>query len=312
MKGGGQMTVMRNWAARAPEWPIGAAAFDTIHSDPELAGAVAEEAGRALVSLRDEVGHGDPDLLRDLGDRLSHTLITLRLAKQRPGDAILSEEGADDARRLRARRVWIVDPLDGTREFGEAGRSDWAVHVALVEGGMPVAAAVCLPARGLLMTTAAAPPPLAPRRGRCRLVVSRSHTPPEAVSLAEELDAELIPMGSAGVKTMAVVLGEADVYVHLGGQYEWDSAAPVGIALAAGLRASRVDGTRLRYNRPKPWLPDLVVCRHELHAEVLTALRRHVRPLQGKATMSHTSPPRGGNGAVNSVWDEFGLTGSAG
>ncbi len=257
-------------------WPLGAAAFDAIQSDHDLAGAVAEEAGRALLSLRSEVGHDNPDVLRDLGDRLSHTLITLRLAKQRPGDSILSEEGGDGAARLASRRVWIVDPLDGTREFGEVGRCDWAVHVALVEGGSPVAAAVSLPARGLVMTTAAVPPRAPRHGGRLRLVVSRSHTPRQATAIAEDLDAELIHMGSAGAKAMAVVLGEADAYIHLGGQYEWDSAAPVGIALAAGLRASRIDGSPLRYNQPNPWLPDQVICRPEMHSPLLVALRCRV------------------------------------
>lgn len=245
---------------------------DPISSDHDLAGALAGEAGRALIALRDGCGLS-PDELRDQGDRLAHALIASRLAEQRPGDAVLSEEAADDPSRLRARRVWIVDPLDGTREFGEAGRSDWAVHVALVEDGVPVVGAVSLPARELLLTTRSVPicPPMTRRRPR--LVVSRSHTPPEALALAEDLDAELVCMGSAGAKTLAVVLGEADAYLHLGGQYEWDLAAPVAVALAAGLRATRVDGSPLRYNRPSPWLPDQVVCRPELHAALLAALR---------------------------------------
>jgi 3'(2'), 5'-bisphosphate nucleotidase len=245
--------------------------------DDGLAGAIAEEAGRALMSLRARAAGLDAERLGDVGDRISQNLIARRLADQRPGDAVLSEEGTDDLARIGASRVWVVDPLDGTREFRELGRTDWAVHVALVVEGAPVVAAVSLPARGLTITTASveAPPPRP--RGRLRLVVSRSHTPPEAAAIAEELDAELIPMGSAGAKTMAVVLGEADAYVHLGGQYEWDSAAPVGVALAAGLWASRIDGSPLRYNRPNPWLPDQVVCRLELHEAVLSAVRLHAR-----------------------------------
>ena len=271
------MSVVQRAGVR-PSMPPGLSGrFDlpgqVIGSDHELAGAVAEEAGCALTALRADVGGGSPDVLRELGDRLSHTLIILRLAEQRPGDAVLSEEGADDQSRLASRRVWIVDPLDGTREFGETGRSDWAVHVALVEEGVLAAAAVSLPARGLVISTPAVPAVPAPSRGRLRLVVSRSHTPREAVAIAELLDAELVHLGSAGAKTMAVVLGEADAYIHLGGQYEWDSAAPVGVALAAGLRASRVDGSPLRYNQPNPWLPDLVVCRAEVHGAVLAALR---------------------------------------
>ena len=244
-------------------------------SDHAVAGRLAEQAGHALMGLRTRAGALTPVELRDQGDRLSHVLLCEGLAKLRPDDPILSEEGVDDPGRVGAPRVWIIDPLDGTREFGEPGRTDWAVHVALVEHGIPVAAAVSLPARGLVITTGAPPPRPAPAARRLRLVVSRSHTPPEAVVIAEQLDAELVHMGSAGAKTLAVVLGEADAYVHLGGQYEWDSAAPVGVALAAGFRASRIDGSPLRYNRPDPWLPDQVVCRPELHETVLRALRAH-------------------------------------
>lgn len=245
-----------------------------IESDHELARYAAVEAGRALLAFRAETGFSDPKGLRDGGDRLAHDLIIGLLAEHRPNDAVLSEEGADDQARLGAPRVWIVDPLDGTREFGEAGRSDWAVHVALIEHGEPVAAAVSLPARDLVMTTAPAPPIPIRAPGRLRIAVSRSHTPPEAHVIAGELEADLIYMGSAGAKTMAVVLGEADAYVHLGGQYEWDSAAPVGVALAAGLRATRADGSPLLYNRASPWLPDQVVCRADLYEMVIAAVRR--------------------------------------
>ena len=244
-----------------------------IESDHELARFAAVEAGRALLALRVDLGFENPKDLRDGGDRLAHDLITSLLADQRPGDAVLSEEGADDLERLGASRVWIVDPLDGTREFGEDGRTDWAVHVALIENGEPVAAAVSLPARDIVMTTFPAPP--VPQRppGRLRIVVSRSHTPPEAHAIAGELDAELVFMGSAGAKTMAVVLGEADAYVHLGGQYEWDSAAPVCVAAAAGLHTSRLDGSPLEYNRSDPYLPDVLICRPELAAAVIEAAR---------------------------------------
>ena len=244
-----------------------------IDSDHELARHGAQTAGRALMALRAEVGFRDAKRLRDEGDRQSHQLLMALLAEQRPDDAVLSEEGIDDPRRLAARRVWIVDPLDGTREFGEEGRTDWAVHVALVEDGVPIAAAVSLPARDLVMTTSPVPPQPQRAPGRIRLVVSRSHTPPEAVAVARELDAELVYMGSAGAKTMAVVLGDADAYVHIGGQYEWDSAAPVGVALAAGLCATRADGSPMRYNRQSPWLPDQVVCRPDLHALIIDAVR---------------------------------------
>jgi 3'(2'), 5'-bisphosphate nucleotidase len=244
-----------------------------VASDHELARLAAVAAGRALMALREEIGFGDPKRLRDEGDRIAHELLMRLLAEQRPDDAVLSEEGVDDQERLGARRVWIVDPLDGTREFGEAGRTDWAVHVALIVDGVPVAAAVALPALDMVMTTS--PPAMRPERasGRLRLVVSRSHTPPEALAVAEALDAELVYMGSAGAKTMAVVRGDAEAYVHLGGQYEWDSAAPVGVALAAGLRATRVDGSPLRYNRENPWLPDQIVCRPDLHDAIVGAVR---------------------------------------
>jgi 3'(2'), 5'-bisphosphate nucleotidase len=246
----------------------------SIESDHEVARHVAELAGQALMTLRDGADPAlDPQRLRDDGDRQSHQLIMRLLSELRPDDAVLSEEGADDARRLGHHRVWIVDPLDGTREYGEPGRVDWAVHIALVEAGTPTVAAVALPASGLVLSTSPAPTLPAAAGGRIRLMVSRSHTPPAAAEIARLLDAELIHMGSAGAKTMAVVRGEADAYVHLGGQYEWDSAAPVGVALAAGLRATRADGSALRYNQPNPWLPDQVVCRAEHQDAILTAVR---------------------------------------
>ena len=183
-----------------------------VDSDHELARFAALEAGRMLLALRSELGFEDPKRLRDQGDRTSHELLMKLLEAQRPDDAVLSEEGIDDRARIGAKRVWIVDPLDGTREYGEEGRTDWAVHVALIEDGDVVASAVALPARDLVMTTL--PAPQAPQRasGRLRLIVSRSHTPPEALLVAAELDAELVYMGSAGAKTMAVVMGDADAY----------------------------------------------------------------------------------------------------
>lgn len=244
-----------------------------VASDHELARFAALEAGSALMALRAEIGFEDPKRLRDAGDRMSHQLLMQLLAEQRPDDAVLSEEGIDDQARLSARRVWIVDPLDGTREFGEEGRTDWAVHVALIEDGIPVASAVALPARDLVMSTSPAPAATVRAPGRLRLIVSRSHTPPEAHAVAKELDAELIFMGSAGAKTMAVVLGDADAYLHLGGQYEWDSAAPVGVAIAAGFKATRVDGSPLEYNRQNPWLPDQLVCRADVHDSMVAAVR---------------------------------------
>ncbi len=247
--------------------------------DHALAARIAEQAGTLLLAVRAGTAPGAEGALGAVGDRRSHELIVEALRDERPLDAVLSEEavapsgpryGADGPGT--ARRVWIVDPLDGTREFSE-GRSDFAVHVALVEGGVPTAAAVALPAEHLVLTTAHPPAMPARGRGRLRLLVSRSRPPAEASTVAARLDAELVAMGSAGAKTMAVVRGDGDIYLHAGGQYEWDSAAPVAVALAAGFHASRLDGSPLTYDHPDPWLPDLLVCRPELAAEVLLALR---------------------------------------
>jgi len=243
----------------------------TDHSD---AARIADDAGRLLLELRrrlDEPGV-DVQAVRDEGDRRAHEVIVAALALSHPGDIVLSEEGVADPARLEASRVWIVDPLDGTREFGEAGRDDWAVHVALTIDGEPVAGAVALPGRGLTLTTDPPPAPPPPATGPPRLVVSRTRRPAPVLAAAERLDAELVEMGSAGAKAMAVVLGEADVYAHTGGQYEWDSAAPVAVAAAAGLHVSRLDGSALRYNEPNPYLPDLLICRPELVDDVLEAL----------------------------------------
>ncbi len=243
------------------------------------AARIADEAGRLLLELRRrlEVDGADVKALRDEGDRRSHELILRRLAEAYPQDPVLSEEGKDNPARLASHRVWIVDPLDGTREFGEIGRTDWAIHVAFVEGGVPVAGAVALPGRHLTLSTSPAPT-VPPRAGEAfqaplRLLVSRTRPPALALDLAQRLAAELVPMGSAGAKTMAVVLGEADVYVHAGGQYEWDSCAPVAVAVAAGLHVSRIDGSPIRYNQPNPWLPDQLVCRPELAPTILAALK---------------------------------------
>jgi 3'(2'), 5'-bisphosphate nucleotidase len=246
-------------------------------TDQALARALADEAGQVLLAERARRGFGDPKALKDAGDRVAHELLVGRLAELRPADAVLSEEGADDPRRLAAERVWIVDPLDGTREFSEEGRTDWAVHVALWERGSLVAGAVGLPAQGRTLATDAPPATPAGPRGRApRLVASRSRAPELVTKVAAELGGEILPMGSAGAKVAAVVLGEADVYVHAGGQYEWDSAAPVAVALAAGLYAARLDGSALEYNRENPWLPDLCVCAPSMAAAVRAALAAHV------------------------------------
>ena len=239
--------------------------------DHQLAGMLAAEAGILLRRLRVELGDAGTERLRREGDRRSHELLVRRLAELRADDSVLSEEADDDAARVDAHRVWIVDPLDGTREYGE-GRDDWAVHVALVVDGALEAGAVALP--GLSTTLSTRPAPTVTARaegGRVRLAVSRTRAPAVATAIGRALDADLVPMGSAGFKAMAVVRGEVDVYAHAGGQYEWDSAAPVAVALAAGLHASRLDGSPLHYNRPDPWLPDLLICRPELAGIVVEA-----------------------------------------
>jgi 3'(2'), 5'-bisphosphate nucleotidase len=233
----------------------------TTMNDHELAVWLAEQAGAELLSVRS--GGLEGKELKDAGDASSHELLMRLLAEHRPDDAVLSEEGKDDARRLQANRVWIVDPLDGTREFSEPPRDDWAVHVALWEDGDLTAGAVAQPALGETFSTAT-PSVVPPSPGSAlRIAVSRTRPPAFVTALAEQVGAELVPMGSAGVKVMSVVRDVADVYVHAGGQYEWDSAAPVAVARAAGLHTSRANGSPLRYNNDDPYLPDLLVCRHE-------------------------------------------------
>jgi 3'(2'), 5'-bisphosphate nucleotidase len=247
--------------------------------DDELASELATAAGRLLLELRRKLTEATESERRHEGDRQSQAFLAGKLHHARPLDAVLSEESLDDHRRLRSPRVWIIDPLDGTREFGELERKDWAVHVALWAGGL-VAGAVALPAQGVTLSmhtaVATAPPPRRPR-----VVVSRTRPPALATFVAEALGGELTSMGSAGAKVAAIVQGAADVYVHAGGQYEWDSAAPVAVALAAGLHASRIDGSTLEYNRPDPLLPDLLVCRPELAARVLAAIREWSQPSAG-------------------------------
>lgn len=242
-------------------------------TDVAAAAELATAAGELLLEHRrglDRAG-ADAAQIRRQGDELSHEFLAAQLAERFPRDGVLSEEGVDDDRRLEASRVWIVDPLDGTREFGEAGRTDWAVHVALVEKGIPVAGAVALPALGVTYSSGGVTPPTEPSPVP-RLAVSRTRRPEPVLRLADGLGADLVAMGSAGAKAMAVVRGEADLYAHTGGQYEWDSAAPVAVAQAAGLHASRIDGSPLRYNRPDPWLPDLLICRPEWAQRALEVL----------------------------------------
>lgn len=241
--------------------------------DHRLAAELATRAGELLVDVRAELADTvDARTLKDEGDQRSHDLLMRLLAEERPDDAVLSEEGKDDLARLHAARVWIIDPLDGTREFGEPPRTDWAVHVALVEDGSPTAGAVALPGLGLTLHSGEAPVvPPAPAGGP-RIICSRTRPGPAAERLADALDGALIYMGSAGAKAMAVVRGEADIYAHTGGQYEWDSCAPVAVAQAAGLSATRLDGTPLTYNNEDSYLPDLLICRPELTEQVLGVL----------------------------------------
>jgi len=241
--------------------------------DHALARDLAGQAGRRLTGLRAQ--GGDPDVLRKAGDRLSHEFLVAALAARRPGDVVLSEEGADNPARLGARRVWIVDPLDGTREFGEPGRTDWAVHVALWEDGDLTAGAVALPAQGMVLSTAEPPPGPPPDAAppEIRIVVSRSRPPGFVRNISDLLSAELVPLGSAGAKVAAVIRGEVDAYVHGGGFYEWDTAAPVAVARAAGLHASRIDGSALEYNQPDLLMPDILVCRPALAGILLQAIR---------------------------------------
>ena len=247
-------------------------------SDAALARAIALEAGDLLNTIR-RVATGDAVALGDRGDAEANALIIDRLRAARPDDFILSEESYDDRRRCAARRVWIIDPLDGTREYA-ALRDDWAVHIGLAIDGVAKSGAVAVPARGRIFATndvAALP---AATAGRPRMVVSRSRTPDIAQRVAAAIGADLMPMGSAGAKAMAVVAGDAEIYLHDGGQYEWDNCAPVAVALAAGFHASRIDGRPLVYNCTDPLLPDLLICRPEFAASVLAAIGA-LRPAQG-------------------------------
>ena len=240
-------------------------------SDARVAADLARHAGDLLLTLRGASGLTGKDLGKR-GDAASNSLLLRELAELRPGDAVLSEESADSPDRLSADRVWIIDPLDGTREYGMPGRDDWAVHVALWQAGKGITdAAVAQPA---LDTVYASDNVHAKRRPRPRptFLVSDSRPPEWAAPVAEKLGADIETMGSAGAKTMAVVRGDADAYLHGGGQWEWDSAAPVGVALAAGLHASRIDGSALTYNNENPYLPDLLVCRADLVARLLRGI----------------------------------------
>ncbi|MBT0568555.1 3'(2'),5'-bisphosphate nucleotidase CysQ [Williamsia sp. CHRR-6] len=264
---------------------VGSDAVGSDAADAQLAAELATDAGHLLVELR-AGGAVVGDELGRLGDQRANDLLLARLAAQRPDDSVLSEESVDDRSRLNADRVWIIDPLDGTREYQRPGRRDWAVHVALWRRGLGLTVgAVALPALGVTYCSASMPPGEPPtgtlpidellpaaNSPRPRVVISSSRPVPEAAAVASAIGAQVVHLGSAGAKAMAVVRGEAQVYIHSGGQSEWDSAAPVAVALAVGLWCSRVDGTPLEYNRSDVYLPDLLICRPELVPPILAAI----------------------------------------
>jgi 3'(2'), 5'-bisphosphate nucleotidase len=238
-------------------------------TDAELAALLAAQAGELLLGLdRAELG---PKIGAE-GDQLANDLLVSALRRERPDDGLLSEEERDNPERLSKSRVWIVDPLDGTREYGE-NRSDWAVHVALAVDGVATVGAVALPGQGVTLSSGA-PLPLPEMQDPPRMLVSRTRPPHEALAVAELLGAELVPMGSAGAKAMAVVLGQAEIYLHNGGQFEWDNCAPAAVAQAHGLHVSRLDGSPLVYNQANPYLPDLLICRQEWVEPVFAALAK--------------------------------------
>lgn len=235
-------------------------------TDAELAAHLAHIAGRLLLEVRDS-GLITGKALGDAGDKTANQFLVAALRQQRPDDGLLSEEEKDSPERLNKSRVWIVDPVDGTREYGEA-RTDWAVHVGLAIDGKPEIGAVGLPGLGIILRTDK-PAPLPEAAAKPRMVVSRTRPAKEAVAVAEEIGAELVPMGSAGAKAMAIVRGEAEIYLHTGGQYEWDSCAPAAVAAAHGLHVSRVDGSPLVYNQQDVYMPDLLICRPDWADRVL-------------------------------------------
>jgi 3'(2'), 5'-bisphosphate nucleotidase len=237
-----------------------------MKNDNELAEYLATQAGKLLLELQRSGSLTNVDLGKE-GDRIANHFLITALRKYRAADAVLSEEEADTTARLSARRVWIIDPLDGTREYSEI-RPDWAVHVALAVDGIASVGAVALPGLGLTLTSSH-PLPLPPENTPLKMLISRTRPAADAVAVAKALGADLLPMGSAGAKAMAVLRGEADIYLHSGGQYEWDNCAPVAVAQAAGLHCSRIDGSELIYNRTNPYLPDLLICKKEMAAEIL-------------------------------------------
>ena len=250
-------------------------ARDTGNSDPIddvlLATRLAKEAGRILLELRSS-SKLSGKALGEAGDAAANAILMRELRAARRDDAILCEEEKDELERLAQRRVWIIDPLDGTREYGE-GRSDWAVHVGLAVDGAATLGAVALPALDMAFDSHSPASLRAPSRP-LKMVISRTRPAAQAIAVAEALGADLLPMGSAGAKAMAIIRGEADIYLHTGGQYEWDNCAPVAVAQAAGLHCSRIDGAPMRYNSMSPYLPDLLICRAEWREKILELIAR--------------------------------------
>lgn len=255
--------------------------------DHALATRLAHDTGQLLLDLLDDPSAPEGWGLETAGDRHAHEFLTEELSRHRPDDAVLSEEGRDDGRRLDAERVWIIDPLDGSSDFGLSGA--WAVHVALCRRGVPTAAAVAVPAWNSTFATDPLPRPTMCRVGRRRVVVARSRRHIDGRRLTQNLDAEVLAMGSAGVKAMAVVRGEMDAYVHAGGLYEWDTCAPAAVALAAGLHVSCPEGAPLRFNNPNPHTPGLVICRPDFAEELLEALAPVTR--RRRASARRAQPP---------------------
>ncbi|OBA64127.1 3'(2'),5'-bisphosphate nucleotidase CysQ [Mycobacterium sp. 1100029.7] len=254
-------------------------------TDAELAADLAADAGELLLKVREEIGFGSPWMLGDAGDSLANELILRRLRAERPNDAVLSEEAYDDLKRLQNDRVWIIDPVDGTREFSTPGRDDWAVHIALWQRSSAASpekmgeitdAAVALPARDNIVYRTDTVTDGQARKGiphTLRIAVSATRPPAVLHRMRQTLAIQPVAIGSAGAKAMAIIDGDVDAYLHAGGQWEWDSAAPAGVVLAAGMHASRLDGSPMRYNQPDPYLPDFVMCRAEVAPILLDAIR---------------------------------------
>ena len=261
---------------------MGHSSETTFRATPEddhlLAANLAESAGRMLVDCRSGAAGqllGGSSLAHE-GDQRAHLHLLTRLQEARPDDAVLSEEGADDAQRLDSSRLWVIDPLDGSRDYG-FGNDEWAVHVGLVEDGKIVAGAVALSALDLLFHTGEGEGPACavdennPNR-RPVIVTARSRVNAEGMLLAHELGADVFACGSAGVKAMLVVNGTADAYVHASPLYEWDVCAPAAVAQSAGLHVSDAAGDPLVFNQARPVVNSFLVCRPELVDDILSAL----------------------------------------